>query len=36
MKIAVLDYPYAVKSSVTGPYDIFDQTNKIVDTFATG
>ena len=36
MKIAVLDFQHAVKSSVTGPYDIFDQTNKIVDTFAPG
>lgn len=36
MKIAVLDYQHAVKSSVTGPYDIFDQTNKIVDNFAPG
>ncbi|MDN5212232.1 helix-turn-helix domain-containing protein [Fulvivirgaceae bacterium BMA12] len=34
MKIAVLDFPHVVKSSVAGPYDILNQTNRIIETFA--
>lgn len=36
MKIAVLDYPHAVMSSVFGPFDMFNQTNQIIDTFGAG
>ena len=35
MKIAVLDFQFAVMSSVSGPFDIFNQLNQIVDTFTT-
>ena len=33
MKIAVLNYPQAILSSVAGPFDMFNQLNEIVESF---